>query len=589
MRYISLDDATQYRFNDTPAKRKIADAVKNYVAAAVSKDEVQTLNGLSLVVKNLDDVDIVIGGGIVGSADSLYKIVWAKVQMCILDVKQQLVAGEKFPGDYVPEDVTGLRKIMENGTPADTAVAAAMIKYVNVAADLHAGLSPKMRSRIKSMLETEEASKVNDTDSMLYNETWFKKHIDDIIAVNAKGVTDTEKKLINCTVAVCKKFEELGINSAKELVELSKGKCVRAYGIKYMGSKRAATRSEIERHVGNLFMGSANMLEDPDLYRLALLLMLATGAYNYKYELEKLCDSENIKKMGEGWAVCLNRSEDVVSFVRRCGNTIAARVKEIEGVADYYVKQLNMGHSEIVYPETVATSGVYITAAGYTLEEMFTAIKNKGNSKNNALAYKISKECLDNGKTDVSEKQLDVLTRAYVGIIYGDATEKPSADVAQALEIAKKLVDNYSIKLSKIESSIANGVISKGKCSPKQFDVLKRTLDKVENANSKPGLGRTMSVEQLASKLFNEEVQWQENSVEKLASKLFDENVGVQDSSASENKATHTKENKSLKENEAPKNINSMVGGISIPKPVFETEESNSGESVDSMLSQWFS
>lgn len=553
MRFVSIADTSKYLLSGVPARRDIAEAIKNYISIIVAKEEIMHLKGLGVTIQNLDVPEIMIGGGIVGKEEAPYKIARARVEMMVTDIKKQLIIGERYPEDYKPEDVTDIDRIIKYGDSWEVSAAAAIKKFVNVAAKRNVNIPYSMRDRVNKMALRIESATLNISTCALYNSSWFKGFVDRRVASSNDGLKDNEKALVKAVIPVCEKFEALGYKNVSNLIELNNGLCVKAYGIKYMSGTRAATKSEIAKHVGNLFVGSANMLEDPDMFRWELFMLLMTGSSNIKYTLEKLKDSEKIKAFGDKWFCCFNKSESNESMITRCATTITDRISEIEALAENYSSLLKVGLSSLVYPDEPDIRGVYIIAASYTLEEMFTAIaENKPDDKYNDLAYKIATECLKNKKFDISEKQLDVLTRAYNKIKSGEALGL-RVDTAEAVRIANTLISKYGDKLNKTVRSIAKDTSAKGTCSVKQFDVIKRALEAYESSGASITGG--------------------EMSVENVASRMFDSSkVQATDVEGSENKTAE-----------------GAMPSPMIPKPVIGVGDTTEDGSVDDLFKQMFS
>ncbi len=558
MRYVSDADAANYKLR-VPSRRKIATAIKEYLNLAITHDEASMLRGLSVNIINLDTAEIEIGDGMIDKNTRTYSIISSKVAMQVIDIKKQLVIGERYPEDYKPDDTSDLQNVLENGSPAEVALAAALMRLIMVAGEMKANLPYSIRSKVNETAKKIETSKLNEPDCSLYNNSWFKGFVARTLLKENADLKGYEKQLVEAVIAVCRKFDELGYKSVDGLLELFKGRCVKAYGIKSMGSTRAATKSEIERNVGNLFVGTANMLEDPDMYRMMLFVSIVTGSNNYKFELEKLSASDAIKKLGADWAACFSKSEGIESFIRRRCSTIVNRLNEIIDKAETYVQQLRIGTTQILYPDTVEPRFAYIQPAVYTLDEAIRAVATSKTNKVGDLAVKIAKECLSKNDMSLSEKQLDVITRAYYNITCGNIPA--GVDMQEAARIAKELLKKYSDKLTSVVNSIARGVLDKGICSEKQLDVIRRALDSLNIESTKSEPVRQVSVDALADKIFSMNSNAKDPGTEKSKEEL-------------------------AKSGEAQKKESKT--GMPIPKPVFSTSVGAGDGSADDMIANWF-
>ena len=479
MRFVSVADTKEYKLE---SNKELAQAVREYVTVSVEDLEKEQLQGVAVTILNLDKPEILIGSGIVREGDALHKIVSARVEMMVTDLKKQLLIGERYPEDYKEEDMTEIDSVINLGDYSAKKTATAIKQFALAAAKVSANMTIGMRSKIEKMY-SKIADRAGNNGCALYEETWIKRFIDQKLN-NSSDITDSEKALMKSIIGLTKMLMDAGVNTMADLNTLNGGLYVKAYGIKYLGGRRAATVSEIEKHVGNLFMGTANMLDDLDTYRWLCFMTVATGNWNIRYSIDRLENSELIKKQGNKWFSKFYKNENIEGMVTRNIGIIISRVEELKGKLSFVLGQLKTGLKQINYPTEVKPTERYVVAVAYTLEDMFNRIlADKKPNKYNETAHKIAAQCVKEGKFELSEKQLDVVMRAYTSYISEDSSMDRTTD-EDRISTAKKLLSEYGDKLNKTVKAIAATVVEKGCCTAKQFSVIKEVYDRLKSDNN---------------------------------------------------------------------------------------------------------
>ena len=486
MAFVSMADVESFKLSSLESKgvfwKEFVKAINTYVKLKVEHEVEKYLHGLSVDIINLDEKEFTIGSGIVEKGDGLYNVVENHIDNVIVEVKRAILAAMKAPEEFKAADEKEMQNIIKNYTDTDKPLIQSLYSVLSLANKLSVNIPLIMRGDINRAKKAIEGSALN-VGGKLYSESWFSSYITGRSRGTGVVLKDDEKKLIKTVIEICDILEKDGINSMASLKELNNGAIKNIYCVKFNGGKRAALQSEIKKHVGNLFIVPFEMIEDKlDYYQLELFLMIMTGMTTYKYKLKSAEESDSVKNRKD-LLVVMGKNESVESIVGRRYAQLTLNMEMLKAHIKDMLPKLRNGLKEVKYNDKLSFNEEFIIATDYTTMEMVdTIIKEKPRNKYDEIAYKIALSCKNDKKYDLSEKQMDLMTKTYVALRNGNTVSS-----ADAMKVANALKDKYYDQLSPTVKSILDGTVSKQFCSPKQFEVLKKVLEEMDARSSVHG------------------------------------------------------------------------------------------------------
>lgn len=533
MAYISLDAIRKFKFkeyaNKGEAENNLVIATTKYIEKVVEVEGYQQLVGLKIQITDLDEPMFAIGCGAIDEDSSLWRITKSRIVAKTSDIVRAILTGNDTP--YLEENDKRIQKIENLGvfhSYTDADVCESILQFYKAAKALDISLSNDMKNFVTKVLEKESRTQVENDSCDLYKKSWFGKHIAEKLAVG-EYLTLSEHEISDKLKEVCAELEKKGVKQLEDITIALEGGIRKVYCIDSLGIKRVATKSEIERMVGNCYVEYANTIDLNKYYSYIVMCMLLTGEKSMIYKLENVSnmdadDTAGIKSgahtgeinsiANKGLKLQTKNISDVLKVLDTASSVVGKNLDNYLSNYEEITEGLKKGMAELQYPDEPLN--IMARAAEYTVKDMVDRVlKEKAPKKYELTAVRIAMNCREKKDYTLTEKQLRTIAGFYTRLKTQDE-QGVTVDNDEAVRIATLLVNNYADKCNATVASIASKTIEHGGCSVKQFEVIKTRLGEIEReAKAKEVFGQVEASRVLPGLLNSEEtkIEHTENNV----------------------------------------------------------------------------
>lgn len=497
MKFVPLSKVNEWQFSklDGLGGRgyQLKTACVNFVELMVAREAVEQLKGVPVTIIDLDGPLFNIGSGMVEEGSGLYKMIKLRIENACVALKRQIIADLEENKLVMMTDWPEMDMVLRSTDRNDVKLASAIQTFRIAGSNVGINVTKEMKAIINNL-----ATKIKDEQQLvgtsgLYANTWFSKWLGDKVRTERNNLNDSIKVLANKVKEVCDAYERNGVTNVEDVKSILGGAVKRVYCIDYIGRKRVATKSEIERLPGNMYVEYANIIDIPKYYSLLCTALLMTGENGVGVKIVAVDKTNEDDGSIKGLLVSMKKDEPIGNIILNNTTILCKNMDNFLVDADITLTKVKGAVRELEYPDKPLDN--MVLASEVTLPEMIERIiKEKDNmgvnnsrgkgrggytAKKGSIALNIAIGCKKKEDYMLSLKQMHIVKREYEMLRQMDESGI-TVTTEECLSVANELMNNYRSICNEVIVSIAESTIKKGICTYKQLEVLKKRLNEIK-------------------------------------------------------------------------------------------------------------